>query len=153
MKQLCLDLGITFSPPLESPAVDVLEQDKLDTAKAQNPTNYVLEQVNIATAPEHFYHVEEFAPEHFHHFVLKEFDHPQKSAPEHNHWIEEYSPSNRPGNFYYRYVWMEGRKLHHMHIRGGHVGKPRAIRGREEVLRAIANGKEPGAIIKIINQL
>ncbi len=95
----------------------MLEQDKLDTSEAQNPTNCVLEQVNIATAPSHF-----------HHFVLKEFDHPQKSAPEHNHWVEEYSPSNRPGNLYYRYVWMEGRKLHHMHIRGGQVGKPRAIK-------------------------
>ena len=128
----------------------VLEQDKLDTSEAQNPTNCVLEQVNIATAPEHSDHVEKLAPEHFHHFALKEFDHPKKSAPEHNHWVEKYSPSNRPGNFYYRYVWRKGGKLHHMHIRGGHVGKPRAIEMKDKVLSAIAQGEHPEKIVRLI---
>ncbi len=142
MKQLSLDLGITFHPPVDVLPPDsywdeitkqdnVLEQDKLDTSEAQNPTNCVLEQVNIATAPEQLNHV-------------------QKLAPEHNHWVEKYSPSNRPGNFYYRYVWRKGGKLHHMHIRGGHVGKPRAIEMKDKVLNAIAQGEHPEKIVRLI---
>ncbi|MEH1795863.1 MULTISPECIES: hypothetical protein [unclassified Nostoc] len=72
-------------------------------------------------------------------------------APEHTHWIEKYWV--RRGNSkhnYYRYCWMSGRKIHHCHISGGSTASPLAIQRREVVETAIANGKLPIEIEKLI---
>ena len=74
----------------------------------------------------------------------------EQSAPEQKpHWIESYSPTNRPGYHYYRYVWMEGRKLHHKHI-PGNVNGPTARRNYLEVDLAIAMKKPPCEIEQLI---
>ena len=74
----------------------------------------------------------------------------EQSAPEQNpHWIESYSPTKRKGYNYYRYVWMQGRKLHHIHIRGN-VNGPIARRNYLEVELAIAMGKAPKEIEQLI---
>ena len=71
-------------------------------------------------------------------------------APEQKpHWIESYSPANRPGYCYYRYVWMQGRKLHHKQI-PGNVNGSKARRNYLEVELAIAMKKPPGEIEQLI---
>lgn len=73
-----------------------------------------------------------------------------QSAPEQKpHWIESYSPANRKGYNYYRYVWMQGRKLHHIHI-PGNVNGPIARRNYLEVELAIAMRKCPSVIEQLI---
>lgn len=76
----------------------------------------------------------------------------QKFAPEQIHWIETYSPGKRRGYSYYRYVWMEGRKLRHMHLPGGNVDNPKAIALKERVEEAITAGWPPNAIEQLIKQ-
>lgn len=73
-------------------------------------------------------------------------------APEHTHchWVEIYSPSNRKQHKYYRYSWMEGRKLRHLHIRGGSITNPVALAMKERVELAIASGLSPCEIKQII---
>ncbi len=70
-------------------------------------------------------------------------------APEQKHWVEIYTGSKRKAYYYYRYVWMEGRKLHHVHI-GGAAKSDRAIAMKEKVESAIALGKSPTQIIALI---
>ncbi|BAY15713.1 hypothetical protein NIES21_15320 [Anabaenopsis circularis NIES-21] len=66
-------------------------------------------------------------------------------APEHTHWIEEYWVK-RCGkkHYYYRYCWMEGRKINRCHL-----GSLRSHQGREKkqaVEFAIADGQTPQEI-------
>jgi hypothetical protein len=72
-------------------------------------------------------------------------------APEQKHWVESYWV--RRGNqkyWYYRYVWMQGRKLHHVHIPGGNV-KNRKVRATKEMVEnAITLGKSPLEIEELI---
>lgn len=76
-----------------------------------------------------------------------------KPAPEQNsHWIEEYSPSNRKHLKYFRYCYMVGRKIKHIHIRGGNVNTPLAIYRKIDIEDLIASGESPDKIVKIINQ-
>lgn len=72
------------------------------------------------------------------------------SAPEQKHWVETYHPSNRPQYQYFRYVWMEGRKLRHLHIKGGDTDNPKAIAMKQMVVRAIAIGMSPMEIQNLI---
>lgn len=69
-------------------------------------------------------------------------------APEHTycHWVEIYSPSNRKQHKYYRYCWMEGRKLRHLHIRGGSITNPVASAMKERVELAISSRLSPEEI-------
>ena len=74
----------------------------------------------------------------------------EQSAPEQKpHWIESYSPGNKKAYNYYRYVWMQGRKLRHIHI-PGNVNGPTARRNYLEVELAIAMGKAPSVIEQLI---
>lgn len=75
-----------------------------------------------------------------------------KFAPEQIHWIETYSPGKRKGYSYYRYVWMEGRKLRHMHLPGGNVDNPKAIALKERVEEAMGAGWPPSAVEQLIKQ-
>ena len=70
-------------------------------------------------------------------------------APEHNHWVEIYSPSTRPNCKYFRYMWMEGRKLKHKHI-GGNIKSDRATKLKLEVEQTIKAGKTPGQIVEMM---
>jgi len=70
-------------------------------------------------------------------------------APEQKHWVETYHPSNRPQYSYYRYVWMQGRKLHRHHIKGS-ADSPKAKAMMERVERAIATGSTPANIVAMI---
>lgn len=75
-----------------------------------------------------------------------------KSAPEQSHWVEKYTVV-RYGteHYYYRYLWMEGRKLHHIHIPGGNWRSPIAIARKVEIETAIASGQSPVDIEKLIH--
>jgi hypothetical protein len=73
-----------------------------------------------------------------------------QAAPEHKHWVEVYSPGKRDRWSYYRYVWMEGRKLRHRHLPGGNVDSPRAMQLKQRVELAIASGMKPEAIEELI---
>lgn len=76
-----------------------------------------------------------------------------KSAPEqHSHWIEEYSPSNRKHLSYYRYCYMVGRKIKHVHIKGGNVNTPLAIYRKLDIEDLIQVGESPDKIVEIINK-
>lgn len=78
------------------------------------------------------------------------------SAPERNpaipakHWVETYTPSNCDKYEYYRYVWMEGRKLRHRHISGGNINSPTSRAARLFVECAISSGKSPTEIVQLI---
>ena len=73
-----------------------------------------------------------------------------KSAPEQKHWVEIYSPSNRKDHKYYRYMWMEGRKILHRHIPGGNTKSPDAIARALGIKSAIASGQSPRQILHLI---
>lgn len=66
------------------------------------------------------------------------------------HWAKPYSPSNRKDHIYYRYTWMEGRKLRHKHIPGGNIYSPKAQRNLLEVKLAIARHRSPQEIERLI---
>ena len=77
----------------------------------------------------------------------------RKSAPElRTHWVEEYSPSNRKNHKYYRYCWMVGRKINHIHIRGGNVNTPLVIYRKLDVEDLIASGETPDKIVETIKK-
>lgn len=75
-----------------------------------------------------------------------------KSAPEQSHWVEKYTVI-RYGteHYYYRYLWMEGRKLHHVHIPGGNWRSPISLARKAEIESAIADGQSPADIEKLIH--
>lgn len=74
-----------------------------------------------------------------------------KSAPEQSHWVEKYTVT-RYGteHYYYRYLWMEGRKLHHIHIPGGNAKSAIALGRKSEVEAAILDGQRVTEIKKLI---
>ena len=84
------------------------------------------------------------APEQL--FVLEQP--PIQSAPEQKHWVEIYTGSKRKAYYYYRYVWMEGRKLHHVHISGA-ASSLKAKSTKQLVEDAIALGLYPTQIITL----
>ncbi|MEA5622508.1 DUF4102 domain-containing protein [Nostoc sp. UHCC 0251] len=74
----------------------------------------------------------------------------QKVAPQHDtHWVEKYWVE-RSGNkyWYYRYCWMVGRKKKRLYL--GSVDSILAKRKKADVEIAIANGKLPFEIEKLI---
>lgn len=73
-----------------------------------------------------------------------------KPAPEQIHWLEIYSPGNRKDYSYYRYLWMEGRKLRHIHIPGGNTKSALTLIRKQEIERAIALGWWPSEIEDLI---
>ncbi|MGB6298827.1 MAG: hypothetical protein WBF90_21960 [Rivularia sp. (in: cyanobacteria)] len=96
--------------------------DNTDTAP--EPPKLVLEQVNKDTV---------------------------NSAPEqYNHWIEEYSPSNRKHLKYFRYCYMVGRKICHVHIPGGNINTPLVLYRKLDIEDLIVIGKSPDEIVKVV---
>lgn len=91
-----------------------------DTSNAQKPDNCVREQESNDTL---------------------------KVAPEHIHWTEEYWVQRCGKKYYYwRYCWMEGRKIHHCHI--GSVRSLKALGKYQVVLGAIAHQRSSPQEIK-----
>lgn len=76
--------------------------------------------------------------------------HTKKSAPQHdNHWVEKYWVERSGTKYwYYRYMWMEGRKLHRVYIGSEH--SPRAKAKKQSVEFAIADGQTPVEIKQIL---
>lgn len=67
--------------------------------------------------------------------------------PVSKHWIEIYPKKTK---HYYRYVWREKGKLHHLHISGGNTTNPTAIALKRKVENAIATGMTPQEILLLI---
>lgn len=101
-----------------------------DASNAQKPNNCVREQVVNDTL--------KVAPEQI-----------QWVAPEHIHWTEEYWVERCGKKYYYwRYCWMEGRK-----IRRCHIGSVRSLKALEKYLKvvgAIALHQSPQEIKQIV---
>ncbi|BAY22360.1 hypothetical protein NIES2100_21230 [Calothrix sp. NIES-2100] len=98
----------------------VLEQVTPDTEQSSNLDFSVLEQAKSVT---------------------------RQSAPEQCHWVEKYTVTRHgKEHYYYRYLWMSGRKLHHVHIPGGNSQSAIAKNRKSEVESAIADGQTPGEI-------
>ncbi|WP_414546077.1 DUF4102 domain-containing protein [Nostoc sp. CCY0012] len=76
----------------------------------------------------------------------------KKSAPQHdtqNQWLEKYWVERSGSKYwYYRYMWMDGRKLHRVYI--GSVNSPKAREKKSAVESAIADGQTPQEIQKLI---
>jgi hypothetical protein len=74
-----------------------------------------------------------------------------KSAPEQSHWVEKYTVT-RYGteHYYFRYLWMEGRKLHHIHIPGGNAKSAIALERKSQVEAAILDGQTVTEIRNLI---
>ncbi|BAY16896.1 hypothetical protein NIES21_27300 [Anabaenopsis circularis NIES-21] len=75
---------------------------------------------------------------------------PEQPVPEHLQWVEKYSPSKRPDNHYYRYCYKVARKIQHRHIPGGNVRSSIALARKQAIEEAIADGKSPADIEKLI---
>lgn len=72
-----------------------------------------------------------------------------KVAPEQIHWTEQYwVERNHKKYYYWRYCWMEGRKIRRCHI--GSVRSHTALLKKEAVVRAIALGQSPQEIKQIV---
>lgn len=131
-----LELPLEFPPVQPNPYTPLLDPywDELIVLEHTQLEESVLEQ-------EH----EEVAPEQGRCCIY-----PTNVAPEHIQWVEVYSPSNRKKHKYYRYCWMEGRKIRHVHLRGGSVSNPAAIALKERVEMAIATGSSPTEVTALL---
>jgi len=84
-----------------------------------------------------------------------------KVAPEHStknvreqvtQWVEQYYVTrSRKKHYYYRYCYMDGRKINHKHI--GSINSLRAITQKEAVEQAIAREEKPPQIIQLIKSM
>ncbi|MDZ8067767.1 MAG: DUF4102 domain-containing protein [Nostoc sp. DedQUE08] len=74
----------------------------------------------------------------------------QKSAPQHDtHWIEEYWVERCSIKYwYYRYCWMQGRKIHRLYL--GSVNSAIARSKKADVELAISDGQSPQEIEELI---
>ena len=76
-----------------------------------------------------------------------------KSAPEQVHYVEEYWVKRSGAkHYYYRYVWMVGRKKYRCHIPGGNASSPLAIYRKLDVEGLIASGETPDKIVETIKK-
>ncbi len=99
--------------------------DSFNTPEPQNPDTYVREQVTDNTAHEH------------------------STNCSRTHFVEVYWVKRKDKKYYYyRYTWMEGRKMHRHHI--GSISSKKAIATVERVRKAIAKGAYPQAIVEMI---
>ncbi|WP_414579603.1 hypothetical protein [Anabaena sp. CCY 9402-a] len=73
-------------------------------------------------------------------------------APEHTHWVEEYWVKRCEKKYkYYRYCWMQGRKIHRCHI--GSVRLAAVLEKKQAVEIAIADGQNPVEINQMLRGL
>lgn len=76
-----------------------------------------------------------------------------KSAPERNHWVEEYWVERPTGkHYYYRYCYMIGRKIKHVHIPGGNSRTPLVIYRKLDIEDLISIGESPDKIVATIKK-
>lgn len=73
-----------------------------------------------------------------------------KSSCSLTHWIEVfYVPRQQKKHYYYRYTWMNGRKLHRKYI--GSVNSQRAIALKNQIQEMINQGRSPSEIIQVLS--
>lgn len=68
------------------------------------------------------------------------------SWPRPTHWVENYWVKDK-GYWYYRYVWMEGQKLHHVHIPGGNI-RSGVSRGRAALVESMIQAGWSSSLIE-----
>lgn len=130
----CLHWDIVLELLSPAPEQPQPKLEPTDTSEAAKPYNCVREQVTHDTVD----------------IVREQKPVTQQVAPEHTHWIEEYWVQRREQKYkYYRYCWMEGRKIRRCHI-GGNVRSLSARQCKAAVESAIAFGESPAEIEKII---
>jgi hypothetical protein len=100
--------------------------DEIDTSESQNSNVSVGEQVLDDTAHQHEINC---SPTHFVEI----------------YWVQRSSTRH----YYFRYTWMEGRKLRRKYI--GSTTSKKAIAIVEKVKEAIAMGEKPQTIVEIIS--
>lgn len=175
-----LELPINIPPPLpKKPTNYDSSWDKPDTSVPPYAPGCVREQVDFDTKSDNIESERDELPEteacpspqpsqDFHHLiqpsekgVAPEHDqsvreqHLCKSAPEHKQlgiqWVEEYWVK-RSGkqHYYYRFCWMDGRKIRHKHIGGGNVNSPTATY-RKLIVEASLDTATSGEIVDLIN--
>ncbi|MCM0591332.1 MAG: hypothetical protein KA716_31915 [Gloeotrichia echinulata DEX184] len=89
--------------------------------------------------------MEEFADEHYE----PENSESVRPQQEHTHWVQDYwVKRGNKKHHYYRYCWMVGRRKYCLHI--GNTSLPSAKEKKQEVECAIAQGRSPDEIKKII---
>lgn len=137
-EQLILFSIVSSSPTrpiIHDPYWDELEQGEVSLMTNEQPLNYlapqcesVREQV-ISTTPS-----------------TECIDKPVCSL---THWIEKfYVPRSGKKHFYFRYMWMNGRKLHRKYI--GSVGSQKAIALKNRIQEQINQGRSPSEILKFL---
>ncbi|NEU77451.1 DUF4102 domain-containing protein [Hassallia byssoidea VB512170] len=128
-------LELFFIPPATRTAVIDPFWDEIE--KGTEKTNTVREQVNSTTAPEH-----NCAES----LVASDTNQP------HTHWVEKYWVKRRGEKHeYYRYCWMEGRKIYRCHI-SGRAGSVGANQRKQVVCEAILDGQSPQEIVALVRQ-
>ncbi|QSJ20489.1 DUF4102 domain-containing protein [Nostoc sp. UHCC 0702] len=134
----------------------VEQVDNNPTAPEQFPHRcgfFVREQTDTVDAPEHNYYVREqvksatpVTP------CVREQKPVIQVAPEHTHWVEEYwVQRGAKKHKYFRYCWMEGRKIRRCHIGGGNVKSALVQQRKAAVEFALADGQTPSEIEKLIH--
>ncbi|MGI8500148.1 MAG: hypothetical protein ACR2LR_03295 [Hassallia sp.] len=139
-------LPLFFVQPDPRVAVYDASWDELEITSQSVVT--VLEQDTLTTVPEQKSPESEPSAE-----LLQHIDHVLErdtSVLEYCHWVETYSPSNRKDNKYYRYCWKIKGKICHCHIPGGNVRSSTAMKRKEIVIQAIADGESPQEIKQLI---
>jgi hypothetical protein len=111
----------------------------------------VREQVNTYTAPEHNYPEQQVtnntAPEP----CFPDSQVACTTYQSHTHWVEKYwVKSHGEKHEYYRYCWMEGRKMYRSHI-SGRAGSIGANNRKEIVESALADGESPQEINPLLS--
>ncbi|AFY48895.1 hypothetical protein Nos7524_3092 [Nostoc sp. PCC 7524] len=140
MKQQSLfDLNQFTHSPVPNPQSPIYDPAWDETDTQQKTTHTVLEQTKGTPKPDS-------------NVLEQDKQNTIKSAPEQSHWVEKYTVVRYGSeHYYYRYLWMEGRKLHHVHIPGGNVRSAIATARKQEIEIAIADGKSPREIEKMIH--
>jgi hypothetical protein len=142
-------LELFFLPPQPRTAVYDPAWDELEIAHQQNKRvgeqliaadsacKSVGEQVTSDTL--------KFAPQHDGKLYT------QLSEEKTTHWVEKYWVERGTNKYwYYRYMWMEGRKLYRVYI--GSVTSNKAKLKKQAVIDAIADGESPQEIKQLIRQ-
>jgi hypothetical protein len=73
----------------------------------------------------------------------------EQNRTDHAHWVEEYAPGNRTSKYYRYCVKVDGKQINH-HIKGGNVSSAIAQKNKDLVEAAIAAGKTPSEIRKLL---
>ena len=118
-----------------APQQNTLIREQLPSTDFDSACKSVGEQVTSDTL--------KFAPQHDSKLYT------QLSEEKTTHWVEKYWVERGTNKYwYYRYMWMEGRKLHRVYI--GSVTSNKANSKKQAVSEAILDGQSPQEIKQLI---